>query len=67
MSDNRCVCCGEQIPEGTQVCPNCAKVGIEVHKETGQEKFDRFVENWLAPILLVGAFVGFVIFVLRGM
>ena len=21
--DNRCVCCGEIIPEGRQVCPNC--------------------------------------------
>ena len=26
--DNRCVCCGEIIPEGRQVCPNCnASVG----------------------------------------
>ena len=24
-SDNRCVCCGEIIPEGRQVCPNCEK------------------------------------------
>ena len=23
--DNRCVCCGEIIPEGRQVCPNCEK------------------------------------------
>ena len=22
----RCVCCGEIIPEGRQVCPNCEKV-----------------------------------------
>ena len=22
---NRCVCCGEIIPEGIQVCPQCAK------------------------------------------
>lgn len=21
--EDRCVCCGEIIPEGTQVCPNC--------------------------------------------
>ena len=21
--NNRCVCCGEIIPEGRQVCPNC--------------------------------------------
>lgn len=23
MSENRCVCCGEIIPEGIQVCQNC--------------------------------------------
>lgn len=23
MSEERCVCCGEIIPEGIQVCPNC--------------------------------------------
>lgn len=23
-TDNRCVCCGDVIPEGRQVCPNCA-------------------------------------------
>ena len=22
-ADNRCVCCGQIIPEGTWVCPNC--------------------------------------------
>lgn len=25
MSDNTCVCCGAQIPEGGQVCPDCSK------------------------------------------
>jgi hypothetical protein len=24
MRENRCVCCGEIIPEGRQVCPSCA-------------------------------------------
>lgn len=23
--ENRCVCCGEVIPEGRQVCPDCEK------------------------------------------
>ena len=23
LDDNRCVCCGEIIPEGRQVCPRC--------------------------------------------
>ena len=22
---DRCVCCGEQIPEGAQYCPNCGQ------------------------------------------
>lgn len=25
MSENRCVCCGDLIPEGVQVCPRCEK------------------------------------------
>ncbi len=25
--DNTCVCCGEIIPEGRQVCPRCEKEG----------------------------------------
>ena len=25
MNDNTCVCCGETIPEGRQVCPKCEK------------------------------------------
>lgn len=27
MSENTCVCCGEIIPEGIQVCPNCVSAG----------------------------------------
>lgn len=27
MNDNTCVCCGEQIPEGRQICPKCEKGG----------------------------------------
>ena len=23
ITDNRCVCCGETIPEGRMVCPTC--------------------------------------------
>lgn len=26
--DNRCICCGEIIPEGRQVCPVCEKVKV---------------------------------------
>ena len=27
MNDNTCICCGEPIPEGRQVCPKCEKDG----------------------------------------
>lgn len=34
MTENRCVCCGEVIPEGRMVCPNCeAKHG---HAKEGE-------------------------------
>ena len=23
MTEDRCICCGEIVPEGTMVCPNC--------------------------------------------
>ena len=25
MSEDRCVCCGELVPEGRMVCPACEK------------------------------------------
>lgn len=38
MSDNTCVCCGEPIPEGRQVCPKCEKGGdIGIAKMTLDE------------------------------
>ena len=52
MNDNRCVCCGAQIPEGSMVCVNCQK-SAGVHKETPEEKFERFMENWGYPIGIV--------------
>jgi len=32
MTD-RCICCGAQVPEGRQVCPDCY-VGVEAHGHT---------------------------------
>lgn len=31
MDENRCVCCGEPIPEGRMICPECE------HKEPETE------------------------------
>ena len=51
MNDNRCVSCGEIIPEGQQVCPVCmAKVVRQ------QEKLDRAEEimfDWVWPIMWI--------------
>lgn len=52
MSDNRCVCCGAQIPEGSMVCANCQK-SAGIHKETSEERFERIMNDWVFPILLV--------------
>lgn len=29
MSEDRCVCCGEIVPEGRMVCPNCERLMTE--------------------------------------
>lgn len=60
MSDNKCVCCGSSIPEGSQVCPNCIRktLGVEtVDKEAERKvirinKFYDIVDNWIAPIAI---------------
>ena len=33
IDDNVCVCCGEIIPEGLQLCPNCEKESERVDNE----------------------------------
>lgn len=35
MNEDRCVCCGEIIPEGRMVCPNCL---VTVKEGEGHEK-----------------------------
>ena len=34
---DRCVCCGEIIPEGTMVCPNCWATHEELLKRKGEK------------------------------
>ena len=26
MSEDRCICCGDIVPEGRMVCPNCERI-----------------------------------------
>jgi hypothetical protein len=33
MSEDRCVCCGVIIPEGTQVCINCQNGCVESRRD----------------------------------
>lgn len=63
MNENRCVCCGAIIPEGSQVCVNCQK-GAGVHKPTPEEKVESFVWDWFIPLLLLG-FVVYCLFFAR--
>lgn len=34
LMENRCICCGEIIPEGSWVCPNCLVSVKEEDDET---------------------------------
>jgi RNA polymerase subunit RPABC4/transcription elongation factor Spt4 len=35
MNEDRCICCGEIIPEGRMVCPNCL-VTVKEGEDNGQ-------------------------------
>ena len=64
VNDNRCVCCGAQIPEGSMVCVNCQK-SAGVHKERSEEKFDRIMNDWIIPIGLVGVIIVLYFLIMR--
>lgn len=38
MSENRCVCCGDIIPEGRQICPYCESPDIYIAVAKTKEK-----------------------------
>lgn len=48
MNENRCVCCGEIIPEGTQVCNMCQEEAerMKIRKE-------RYHMPWWAIVLII--------------
>lgn len=62
MNENRCVYCGEIIPEGRQVCPMCEQLQTET---TRAERVDRVLNDWILPVGLVALIVFFVMFVLK--
>lgn len=50
--DNRCVCCGEIIPEGLQICPVCEKrirdgpINREGRRKSGSSHFWRWLHDF---------------------
>jgi predicted nucleic acid-binding Zn ribbon protein len=61
MSENRCVSCGEIIPEGGQVCPVCMAKAIKQ-----QERIDRTEEimfDWVYPLILLALIVLGIVYV----
>lgn len=43
MAENRCVCCGEVIPEGKQVCRMCALKSISKDHFAGCAEIDKLI------------------------
>ena len=75
MSDNRCVCCGEQIPEGSMVCPNCENKynhdpeyeKLAEKRERRAEKFQRIMDDWVIPLALAGVVIFWIVRIIQGM
>ena len=72
MSDNRCVCCGEQIPEGTMICPKCHKEYTGYEKEVNRiskraERFNNIMDDWVIPIGLGAVVILWIIGIIKGM
>ena len=63
MSENRCVSCGEIIPEGGQVCPVCMAKAIRQ-----QERYDRATEimmDWVYPLILIALVIMGIVYLVR--
>lgn len=53
--DNRCVCCGEVIPEGRQVCPSCEYKAEEVNADDSCPDRIRAIQRDADAVHLVDA------------
>lgn len=48
MNEDKCVCCGETVTEGRQVCWSCEHTTYEEHKSVQQEKIKKKgFHNWI--------------------
>ena len=43
MEDDRCVCCGEYVPEGRQVCWGCENGDVRGHRSKLNLYYDDFI------------------------
>ena len=68
MAENRCVACGEIIPEGTQVCQICqAKAEAakrDEHSEPHRFDIEQFIMDWVLPLGIIGIIVYIVVWLL---
>ena len=62
MNENRCIFCGEIIPEGRQVCPICEQIQADTTKA---ERFDDVLHDWVLPVGLLILAVVFLVFVIK--
>lgn len=53
MSEERCVCCGEMIPEGKHVCPRCEKVESDSKKSWLRQHWLVIIEYVLAIVIVL--------------
>ena len=61
--EDRCLCCGEIIPEGQQVCKNCLVVAREIGIRPKRKKhwttiLYNILVGWLVGMVVVGHFDG---------
>ena len=45
MEDDRCVCCGEYVPEGRQVCWGCENRDVRGHRSKLNLYYDDFITD----------------------
>lgn len=55
MTENRCVCCGDIIPEGRQVCPKCQDTPQETKVLKQWQKIKRMSKEELTAFLFLFA------------
>ena len=73
MSTNRCVCCGEEIPEGSMICPACQKKSETNYattkisdSERKQDRFTEIMDDWVIPIALAAVVIYWIVKIATG-